>query len=758
MTESGLCYLGGKRYSVSLKLSDIDYQLAPQDVQEGIVERYAHFLNGHLAGQHVQVTIVNRVLDKTQLLADVALPLRGDGHDNARQEYNALIGARLKTGRNNTLTEKIVTISVEAENVEEAQIQLARIAAEDAALLREVGGCRAEQMSGTERVRLLQYLLRAGVAADFEYKDLVAQKLATKDFVAPQSIDQRTSKDYLRLSGERDQYWQSFVLRRLPAWMSDRLLKELSEIPVNLTVSLHLEPMDQAEGLTLVKRQISGMDMQRANEQRKLAKQGLTLDLMPHELENSVEEAVALREQLEQSNEKLFVATIVVAVSGENVKELQENAKRVMRVCGKHSCQLEVLRYMQLDGLNAALPLGASKLPVHRTITTALAAVMVPFTTQEILGRSGNFYGINALSKNLIVADRTTTMNSNAFILGTTGSGKSQFAKFEMEQTFLRRPNDEILIVDPEREYGPLAAELDAARVVISAGSRDTINPLALDRDVQGESDPVRDKCAYVLALCEVLIGGAGGLPAEKRSIIDRCSQVMYQRYWQNPGSQPPTLQTLFDELANQPEAEARELATALELYARGSASAFAQQTNVDTNNRVTIFDIADLGRDLQTFGMMVVLEEVWRRITRNKARGVRTWLYIDEFHLLFNNEFAAAYCQALFKRVRKYGAAATGITQNIEELLANERARLMLANADGLFLLNQQATDADALTDLLELSPQQRGYFVNSSPGCGLLRIGSAAVPFDNTMDPSSRIFKLFSTRFTEVAHAART
>ncbi|PWF27078.1 VirB4-like conjugal transfer ATPase, CD1110 family [Ancrocorticia populi] len=758
LAESGLCWLGGNRYSVTLKLSDIDYQLAPASSQEDIIEKYARFLNGHLAGQHVQITLLNRVLDKRQLMRDVQLGYRGDKFDATRGEYNGLIAQRLETGRNNTLSEKYVTLAIEAETVEEAKIMLSRMVAEDASTLREVGGCVAEQIDGQERARLLQHMLRPGVASDFEYNELVGQAATTKDFVSPFSIDV-SNHDRLTLSSGEERLWQTLVLRKLPPWMNDRVLKELAEIPFDLTVSLHLDPLDQAEGLGLVKRQIASMDMQRSTEMKKLAKQQLGEDFLPHELQASHAEAAELRDQLEQSNEKLFKTTIVVGVSAADEAELAEAVKRVRRVCGKHSCVLENLKYMQIDGLNALLPLGRNDLPIFRTLTTAVAAVMIPFTTQELLQPGGLFYGVNALSKNLIVADRTLGMNSNAFILGTTGSGKSQSAKDQITQTVLRQVNDEVLVIDPEREYVPLADELGAARVVISPGSTDCLNALALDKDVKtSDGDPISDKCTYVLSLCEVLLGGSEGLSASKRSIIDRAAQKMYRSYWASQTALPPTLATLYEVLADEPEDEAHEVATGLELYARGSAAGFARQTNVDNTNRVTVYDIADLGSDLQTFGMMVILEEVWARIARNRARGVRTWLYIDEFHLLFANDWAAEYCQSIFKRVRKWGASATGITQNIEELLANERARLMLSNSDGLFLLNQQSTDADALTELLKLSGQQRGYFTNVNPGCGLMRMGRVVIPFDNTMDPNSHIFKVFSTKFEtvpEVSHA---
>lgn len=752
MAESGLCYLGGKKYSITLGLSDINYQLAPPDVQEGIVEKYAQFLNGHLSDHHVQITVLNRVLDKERLSSKAAISLRGDGFDNMRSEYNSLITRRLSTGRNNTVTEKYLTLTAQAEDVEEAKVTLSRMAAEDSAALREVGGCKAVELDGQARVRLLQSMLRPNIEPDFTYGDLVGNRTITKDHVVPWEINtMRPERVELFSDGQRT-LWQTMILRKMPAWMSDRVLADLADIPLDLAVSIHFDPLDQAEGLDLVKSQIAGMDIQRSNEQRKLAKQGLAEDLMPHELGAAHAEAVELRTQLEQSNEKLFTTRIVIGVAGKNEEELTDAVKRVRRACGKHSATLEDLRYMQLDALNALLPLGVCKIPVFRTLTTAVGAVMVPFTTQELLETSGNFYGVNALSKNLILADRRRGMNANAFILGTTGSGKSQLAKFDMVQTFLRATNDEVLIIDPEREYATLAKELGAARVVISAGSRDAINPLDLDKTVRTtDGDPVREKCSYVLSLVEVLLGGAEGLSPVKRSIVDRVTQSLYAAYWRDPAALAPTLRDLYVALGQESELEARELATGLELYAKGSSAGFARQTNVDTSARVTVYDIADLGRDLQTFGMMVVLEEIWARIARNKARAVRTWLYIDEFHLLFSNDFAASYCQAIFKRVRKWGASATGITQNIEELLANERARLMLSNSDGLFLLNQQSTDADALTELLKLSAQQRSYFTNVKAGCGLMKMGSAIIPFDNTMDPDSQIFRLFSTSFDE-------
>lgn len=755
LAESGICFLGGEKYSISLRLSDVNYSLATPSVQENLIEKYAQFINSHLADTHVQISVINQVADKIEIGRKACLPLRGDGFDKYRHDYNSLIDYRLISGRNNTITDKVLTLSVSAPSFEEAKVMLTSRAAEAVALLREVGGCRAQVMDGVGRFNVLANFLLPGVKSDFKYEDLLGCRCSTKDFLSPVAFDFTDPKSFT-ISAGVDKSWRIFILRKLPAWLSDRLLKDLSEIPFDMCVSIHFDPVEQSQGLALVKHQIASLDIQRSNEQRKLAKQGLNTDHGSHELQASYREAVELRDQLEQSNEKLFETTILIGVAGDDSAQLAENVARVSRVCGKHSCDLEVLKFMQKDALNALLPLGRCDLPIKRTLTTAALAVLEPFTTQELFDDEGIFYGVNGLSKNLIMLARQDGMNANGFILGTSGSGKSQFAKFEMMQIFLRRPTDEVLIIDPEREYVALADALEASRVVISPGSKHALNALEIDRDFKDlDEDPIRAKCGFVLSLCEVLLGGVDGLSNVERSVLDRCSQNIYRQYFNNSDVPMPTLMSLYQELQLQPETEAAKLAGGLEIYAKGSAAGFAAATNVDLSSRMVVYDLADLGRDLQTFGMMVVLENIWARIRANKERGVRTWLYIDEFHLLFDNEYAATYCQSIYKRVRKYGAGATGITQNIEELLLNDRARLMLSNSDCVFLLNQQATDGAALADLLHLSAQQRSFFTNAAPGCGLLKAGASVIPFDNKMDVKSSIFQIFQTTFKQTPTA---
>lgn len=753
LTDTGIADLGDGWYSLTLALSDIDYQIAPQEYQQEVVENYAKFINQFSVGINLEVSVVNRVLDPDTIKNTVFMPAMRDGSDVYREEINSLVAHRLATGRNNTVTDKYLTITVQADDFDTGATQLRRAASEAIAALRQVGGARARELSGVERAEVLHRLLRPGEPFGFTYESLIGAGLRTKDIVCPWEIDFSDSRR-IRFGNHTDSYYQVLCLRDLPNWLNDRLIKEVAEIPVELTVSVHVRPIGQAEGLAMVKRQIAGMEMQIINEKKKAAKQSYDDAFIPHELKTAYVEADNLRAKLEQSNEKLFSSTILVGVSGRTPEELAENVSRVRSVGEKHSCVFEDLRYMQEDALNAVLPLGVCKLPIYRTMTTAMAAILVPFTTQELMHPDGLFYGVNALSKNLIIGARTATMNGNAFVLGTTGSGKSQFSKFEAMSIFLSRPDDDIIIIDPEKEYVALGEAMGATRIDVSARSAHCINPLHLDRTTMGpaEGDPVKEKSEFVLSLCEVLIGGHEGLSAAERSILDRAATAMFHTYWAGEGL-PPTLADLHEQLRSQPEPEAARLATSLELYSHGTFAGFAQQTNVDTSNRVTCYDISELSNDLKTFGMMVVLEEIWRQVARNRAKGRRTWLYIDEFHLLFANEYAARYCQMLYKRARKWGLMPTGITQNIEELLANERARLMLANCDVLFLLNQQATDADALQDLFTWSDQQRQYFTNVAPGTGLMRMGRTVIPFDNTMPTSLELYRLFTTKFDEVA-----
>lgn len=753
MLPSGMAWLGEDEWSVTVRLSDINYIAAAEEVQESIVDRWARFLNSFGAGTRVQETIVNRVLNDADVAHLVQKDLRGDAFDQYREDFNRIVRQKLASSSGNTVTEKYLTFTVQETDAEKAEATLTRLVHEAQAQLIAMSGCRVERLDRAARLEVIAHILRPHELFTFSEKSFGPElRMNTGDFVVPMEIDTSNKKGPLVFrNGSGDTFHTVLWMRDYPVWLSDRLISELTEIKCDLTVSLHLEPFDQATGMSVVQRQIAEMEMQKISEQKRAVKQGIDPEMIPHQLKESLSEATGLRKELRGSNQKLFSTVMVIGISAATDELLEQNVKRAMTVIRKQSCNAEAPAYMQVDALTTELPVGRRMIPMRRTLTTGGAAIIVPFTTQELFVPGGNWYGVNAQSSNALVADRTTTVNGNGFILGTSGSGKSQSAKMEIENVLTDRPDDDVIIIDPEHEYEPLGNAFGAEIIRIFAGSDQRVNPLDIELDVEtGDGDPILDKCEFVLSMLEALVGGRLGLTPEQRSVADRSALKLYRQYASDRGAMP-TLQDLRNALLESGEEAGRELARSLEIYTEGSLGGFSNRTNVNPRSRFVVWDISKLGNELRTFGMMVILDQVWTRVARNKAQGRRTWLYIDEFHLLFANQYSADYFRAIYKRARKWGLLPTGITQNIEELLANDAARLMLANSDFLMLLGQNATDADSLVDLLHLSEEQRRFIYGVPPGCGLMKSGTAMIPFDARIPQDSQLYALFNTQFGE-------
>ena len=531
----------------------------------------------------------------------------------------------------------------------------------------------------------------------------------------------------------------------------NQLVNDLTGLRARVDVSIHLAPMDRGESMTLVRRKNAEVKMQIMDQRRKNRKQGLDPDDLPDDLDDQQEQLGQLRDELRSTNQRLVDSIIVIGVSAASQEELEVACRNVKAKVNAQSCTAESLKFMQMEGLTAELPLGNNPLPMKRTLTTNSAAILIPFTTQEVFEPHGLFYGSNARSGNPILADRRSHMNSNGFVLGTSGGGKSFTVKQEIAGMFLNR-DDEVIVIDPEREYLALAAAFGGQIIQISAGTGTRVNPMDIVLEDDSASDPVKDKTNNVVSMIGALIGGIDGLDPLQKGLVDQCVSNLYTRYRnQGGGVTQPTLQDLHDELQDCGNDEGRYLADALNPYITGSMSGFNGQTNVDLSNRFTVFDVSGLSGELRTFGMMVVIDQVWNRVIRNKANGRRTWLYVDEFHRFFSNQYAAAQFKDIYKRARKYGLGVTGITQNVEEILDLQDAREMLSNSDFLMLLSQNSTDADALCELLTLSEEQRQYFTGVLPGQGLMKIGSAYVPFDGRIPAGGDLYRLYSTTFQE-------
>lgn len=754
MLESGLCVVGGGRYSVMLRLSDINYQLATEERQRELLERYARFFNMFSQGQHLQITIVNRRVERDELLRRVLFPepRYGDALSMLRADHNSLVRDAVGAARYSIVAEKFLTLTVQAASVDEALGMLNPLTEQVITQMWTLLECGAERVDGAGRIKLLRELTRNAYYDGFDWRGLAASSATTKDELAPQVVEAPNPVQLVLSGDEGDTWCETLVMRDYPAWMSDQLFRRLSEVQSDLVISFHISPIDRAESREMVMKRKAMLDMERSERRRQLVKGGMDPELdLPHGLRRATREVDDLLADLDENDQRLYTTTLVVMVRGESKEELAERVERVRQAAKQESCALTQLKYFQEQGFNTALPLGQSWIPMHRTLTSAATAVMVPFTSQEILDDGGLFYGSNAATGNPIIADRRRTLNGNAFILGTSGSGKSHFAKWEMVEVLIGRPDDEVIIIDPEHEYRPLADAFDAAIVEVHAGSQQVINPFDIVTSAQ-EGDPVRNKVESLLSMMRVLLGGVGGLGPAQESILDRSITALYRRYLNETGqAATPTLLDLYEELRMQPEESAGVVATALEMYAKGTFSGFAQQTNVNVANRFVYYDISKLGDHMKTFGMMVVLDQVWNRVLSNFGRGIRTWLYVDEFHLMFSNPYAMASFLSMYKRARKYGLLPTGITQNVEELLAVPDARLMLSNCDVLFLLGQKKNDADELASLLGLSEEQIRSFTNVEAGCGLLTFGATTLAFNarKKQEPLGPIMTLLSTSF---------
>lgn len=757
MLPNGIAWLGADEWSATLRISDINYAAAAEETQTGIIDQWGKFINGFGGGTRLQVSVVNRVLADEDVASMVQKEKQGDELDRWRDEFNAIARQMIAGRSSNTVTTKYLTVTVREPDAEAATVTLQRVAAEAAATLRGMEDCEAKMLNRAERLKVLGHMTRPHVPIAFDEAAFTDQPeegaLLTHDVIAPWSISTATKHKNAPLVIEAsgiDTFHRTLWVRDFPPYLSDHLISDLADIKADVTVSLHLEPHEQTEGTRLVNRQIAELEMEENEARRRGEKQRLSSEAaIPNQLKVALADARALRTELQQSNQKVLASVLLIGLSANSEAALDQAVKRAQTIIRKQSCIAEHTTWMQLDAFTTELPLGLRRVPLQRTLTTGAAAILVPFTTQEAFHPGGSLYGVNAASGNAVLINRTKGMNANGFILGSSGAGKGVAAKHEIMNVILSRPNDEIIIIDPEREYEPLADAVGGTVIRVDATSPVRLNPLEIDLRNDLDGDPITQKCVDVLDMLGSLIGGQAGLTDAQRGMLDRSLRSMYDRFADEGGDQPTLTDLRAELLTNTDNRTAATLADSLELYTVGSLNAFAHQTNVDITNRVTCWNISKLSSSLMTFGMMVILDQVWKRIAANRARGVRTWIWIDEFHMMFSDDYSMNYLLKVWKRVRKWGGVPTGITQNVEELRGNDAAALMLGNSDFLLLLRQHADDADALTDLLGLSEQQRAYFTHTSPGSGLIKAGNSIIPLDGRIPTDNALFKLYDTAF---------
>lgn len=741
--EDGLFLVGKNKYSKSYKFLDINYAVASREDKEAMFLEYSELLNSLDTGSTAKITINNKRINKLDFEKTILLKDAGDNLDRFRKEYNAMLNSQSKTA-NEIVQEKILTISVYKKTKEEARSYFSRIGADLSNHFSALGS-KCIELDAKERLRIAHDFYRTGEETAFTFDIHEHMKLGHdfRDLICPDSA--KFKNDYFQIG---NRYGKVLFLKSYASYIKDSMVTELTELNKNMMLSIDVIPIPMDEAVKEAENRRLGIETNITNWQRKQNANNNFSAIIPYDMEQQRNESKEFLDDLITRDQRMFLSVLTMVVTEDSLEKLKVLSDAIEQIAGKNMCQMGTLRYQQLDGLETVLPFGVRKINALRTLTTESLAVFIPFKVQEIRHENGVFYGQNTISKNMIMVDRKQLLNGNSFILGVSGSGKSFTAKQEITSIKLREPDADIIIVDPEREYSPLVNALGGEVIKISATSDNHINAMDMNSEYGDGANPVILKSEFILSLCEQLIG-SGNLGPKQKSIIDRCTASVYRIFQQgNYQGIPPTLQDFREELLKQEEPEAKEIALAIELFTNGSLNTFALNTNVDTSNKLICYDILDLGKQLLPIGMLVVLDSILNRITANRTKGKNTYIFIDEIYLLFQYEYSANFLFTLWKRVRKYGAYATGITQNVEDLLQSHTARTMLANSEFIIMLNQAYIDRLELGKLLNISDEQMSFITNVGAGEGLMRVGSANVPFVNRFPKNTELYKLMTTK----------
>ena len=741
----GIFLVGKNMWSKTFSFTDINYAVASNEDKEKMFLGYSEILNSLDSGATAKITINNRRIQKSKFEKTNMIPLMGDSLDRYRNEYNSVLerNANLSTG---VVQDKYFTVTVEKRSYEEAKAYFNRIGEEIKILFAKLGS-KFEEVSEKDKIRMLYDFFHRGKEDDFIYNRFLNAKRG-HDFkisLAPQSIEFRS--DYFKIDGR---YGRALYLKDYANFIKDSFIAELTEIDRCLMLSIDASPIPMDKAVRQGEDKLLSVETNISNWQRKQNQNNNFSASIPYDMERQREESRDFLNDLVARDQRMIPALITIVHTADTKEQLDADTESIMQCARKHLCALAILRWQQLEGLNTCLPYGGTRLGIRRTLTTESLAVFMPFRVQEICHKNGIYLGNNAVSKNMIMVNHTELLNGNSFITGVSGSGKSMMAKQELTSLLLSDKNADIIVIDPEREYSKLTEAFDGETVVISATSKNNINALDVNRDYADGANPVTLKSEFILSLCEQVMNGS--LNSKQKSIIDRCTSLVYRKYmFDGCTGEAPTLQDFRKILLEQSEPEAKDIALSIELFTEGSLNVFAKQSNVNTRSRFICYDIHELGKQLMPIGMLVVLDSIFNRITENRSKGRKTYIFIDEIYVLFRHEYSETFLFNMWKKVRKYNAYIVGITQNVEDLLISHTARTMLANSELVIMLNQAATDREQLAELMGISEQQMSYITNVEAGYGLAKIGGALVPFVNNFPKDTQLYRLMSTNPNE-------
>ena len=740
----GVCQLPGSIYTKTMEYDDINYSVASTEDQTAIFSGWSSFLNYFDSSLPFQLSFVNR-RSRSASKYRVNIPERHDAFDSIRNEFTAMLKNQIARSNNGIERAKYITFGIPAESITAARPRLERVEADIISNFKRLG-VPCETLSGRQRLAVLHSQMHPGKTESFRFswKDIVNTGMGTKDFVAPDSFDFRQSRTF-----RMGQHWGAVsYLQILASEISDRLLAEILELDAEMTVTMHIRTVDQTKAIKTIKGKISDIDRMKVEEQKKAVRAGYDMEILPPDLVTFSKDAMALLSDLQSRNERMFLLTFTVVNLAPTKQQLENEVFAVAGIAQKYNCALKRLDWQQEQGFVSSLVLGHNEVEIQRGMTTSATAIFIPFMTRELrMDGQALYYGMNALSHNVIMADRKKLKSANGLYLGSTGSGKSFSAKRELINVFLTT-QDRIIVVDPMGEYAPLVKRLGGQVIEIAPDSPHHISPMELQMSIGDEESPLSMKADFLLSLCELIVGGKDGLQPVEKTVIDRCVRNVYRELALGiAGARTPLLQDLYEELLKQPEVEAKRVATALELYCTGSLNLFNHPTNVNLNSRVVCIVLKGLGENLRKIAMHVTNEFVTSAVNLNHLCGMSTWCYFDEFHILLRDPLTASYFVSVWKMLRKKGCVPSALTQNVKDLLASREIENILDNTDFMILLSQAQSDRAILARQLGISEHQLSYITHSNSGEGLLFYGNVTIPFVDRF-PKGEIYDLLTTR----------
>ena len=745
MLPDGVCQLPGGLYTKTVEYEDINYSVASTEDQTAIFSGWSSFLNYFDSSLPFQLSFINR-RSHSRSRYKVNIPQAEDDFNSVRAEFTGMLKNQIARSNNGIERSKYITFGIPAESLDEARPRLERVEADVMSNFKRLG-VPSEPMDGRARLALLHGQMHPGSREPFRFSwgDIAKTGLGTKDFIAPDSFDFRQPRLF-----RMGQYWgAASYLQILASELSDKLLAEILELDAEMTVTLHIQTVDQLKAIKTIKGKISDIGKMKGEEQRKAVRAGYDPDILPPDLITFSKDAAELLADLQSRNERMFLLTFTVVNLAPTRQRLENDIFTVGGIAQKYNCTLKRLDWQQEQGFVSSLALGGNEVEIQRGMTTSSTAIFIPFMTRELrMAGPSLYYGMNALSHNVIMADRKKLKSANGLYLGSTGSGKSFAAKRELLNVFLTIPQDRIIIVDPMGEYAPLVRRLGGQVIEIAPDSPNHINPMDIQMGGNDEDSPLSMKADFLLSLCELVVGGKEGLQPIEKTVIDRCVRLVYRDLALGVGDgRMPLLQDLYEELLKQPEPEARRVATALELYCTGSLNLFNHPTNVKTDCRVVCIVLKGMGDNLRKIAMHVTNEFVNSSVNTNYQSGISTWCYFDEFHVLLRDQLTASYFVSIWQMLRKRGCVPSALTQNVKHLLASPEIQNILDNTDFMILLSQAQSDRAILAKQLGISEHQLSYITHSNSGEGLLFYGNVTIPFMDRF-PRGEIYDLLTTR----------